>query len=186
VTRLAFARVTTQLPALTREEREEVVTSCDHHDTLKYAAALLLREFARGHAETAKRLDALERKVTGHDEDLREMFNALRALLTPSPRTSRAIGFAKKGNPMNREVGRRLTIHVCHRLGRALVIGQQPAARLEPSLLLTTSRINETLWASAPRRISPLGLWRGFVFVAGAGKLNTAIAANLKELGYGG
>jgi hypothetical protein len=42
------------------------------------------------------RLDALEEKVTGHDEDLREMFNALRALLTPSPRTGREIGFVKK------------------------------------------------------------------------------------------
>jgi hypothetical protein len=61
-------------------------------------AFVRLREFARGHAEIAKRLDALERKVTGHDEDLREMFTALRALLTPSPRTKREIGFAKKGN----------------------------------------------------------------------------------------
>jgi hypothetical protein len=60
-------------------------------------AFVRLREFARGHAEIAKRLDALERKVTGHDEDLREMFTALRALLTPSPRTRREIGFTKKG-----------------------------------------------------------------------------------------
>ena len=115
---------------LTREERDEVVTNCDHLRTLKYAAALpwaftehgalmaatvlnspravemsvfvvrafvRLREYARGHAEIAKRLDALERKVTGHDEDLQEMFNALRALLTPSPQTKREIGFGKKG-----------------------------------------------------------------------------------------
>lgn len=59
-------------------------------------AFVRLREYARGHAEISKRLDALERKVTGHDEDLREMFNALRALLTPSPRSRREIGFAKK------------------------------------------------------------------------------------------
>ena len=59
-------------------------------------AFVRLREYARGHAEIAKRLDALERTVTGHDEDLREMFTALRALLTPSPRTKREIGFAKK------------------------------------------------------------------------------------------
>ena len=114
---------------LTREERDEVVTNCDHLRNLKYAAALpwaftehgsimvasvlnspraiemsvfvvrafvRLREYARGHAEIARRLDALERKVTGHDESLREMFIALRALLTPSPRTSREIGFTKK------------------------------------------------------------------------------------------
>jgi hypothetical protein len=98
---------------LTRKERDEVVTSCDHLHKLKYAAALpwaftehgalmaatvlsspraiemsvfvvrafvRLREFARGHAEIADRLDALERKVTGHDQDLRKMFDALRAL----------------------------------------------------------------------------------------------------------
>lgn len=61
-------------------------------------AFVRLREYARGHAEISKRLDALERKVTGHDEDLREMFNALRALLTPAPRSRREIGFAKKGD----------------------------------------------------------------------------------------
>lgn len=115
---------------LTREERDEVVTNCDHLRNLKYASALpwaftehgaimaaavlnspravemsvfvvrafvRLREFARGHTEIAIRLDALEQRVTGHDEDLREMFNALRALLTPSPRTGREIGFVKQG-----------------------------------------------------------------------------------------
>lgn len=61
-------------------------------------AFVRLREYARGHDEIAKRLDALERKVTGHDEDLREMFTALRTLLTPSPRTRREIGFKKKGD----------------------------------------------------------------------------------------
>ncbi|SRR5260221_2060990 len=57
-----------------------------------------LREHARGHVEIAQRLDALERRVTGHDEDLREMFRALRALLTPSQHTRREIGFTKKGD----------------------------------------------------------------------------------------
>lgn len=60
-------------------------------------AFVRLREFARGHTEIARRLDALEQKVTEHDDDLREMFNALRALLTPSPRATREIGFARKG-----------------------------------------------------------------------------------------
>jgi hypothetical protein len=54
-----------------------------------------LRQFARGHAEITERLDALERRVTGHDDDLREMFDTLRALLAPSPRNTRKIGFAK-------------------------------------------------------------------------------------------
>ena len=33
-------------------------------------AFVRLRAYARGHAEVAKRLDALERRVTDHDDDL--------------------------------------------------------------------------------------------------------------------
>jgi hypothetical protein len=58
-------------------------------------AFVRLRVYARGHAEIAKRLDDLERRVTDHDDDLGEMFGALRALLAPSPRNQREIGFAK-------------------------------------------------------------------------------------------
>ena len=58
-------------------------------------AFIRLRQFASGHTEIVKRLDALERRVTDHDDDLRDMFNALRALLAPSPRNTRRIGFAK-------------------------------------------------------------------------------------------
>jgi hypothetical protein len=45
-------------------------------------AFVRLREYARGHAEIAKRLDA---RTNGHRarRNLREMFTALRALLTP-------------------------------------------------------------------------------------------------------
>ena len=114
---------------LTRVERNEVVTNCDHLGSLKYTSSLpwaftehgvimaasvlnssravemsvfvvrafiRLREFARGHVEISRRLDALERRVTEHDEDLGEMFDALRALLTPSPRLRREIGFVRK------------------------------------------------------------------------------------------
>jgi len=59
-------------------------------------AFVRLREYARGHTEITARLDAIERRVTGHDDDLREMFDALRALLSPSSRSSRKIGFAKQ------------------------------------------------------------------------------------------
>ena len=58
-------------------------------------AFVRLRAYARGHAEIAKRLEALERRVTDHDEDLSDMFKALRTLLAPSPRNTREIGFAK-------------------------------------------------------------------------------------------
>jgi hypothetical protein len=59
-------------------------------------AFVRLRAYARGHTEITKRLDAIERRVTDHDENLRDMFDSLRELLTPSTRTTREIGFAKK------------------------------------------------------------------------------------------
>lgn len=58
-------------------------------------AFIRLREFARGHGEIVKRLDALEKKVAGHDEDLLQMFAALRALLEPPPKRRRRIGFGE-------------------------------------------------------------------------------------------
>jgi hypothetical protein len=59
-------------------------------------AFVRLRDFARTHAEIAAKLSALERKVTGHDEDLKRMFAALRGLLEPPMKPSRPIGFGKK------------------------------------------------------------------------------------------
>jgi len=59
-------------------------------------AFIRLREFARGHTEIMKRLSALERKVAGHDEDLTQMFEALRALLAPREKPRRGIGFKSK------------------------------------------------------------------------------------------
>ena len=59
-------------------------------------AFVRLRDFARTHAEIAAKLSALERKVTGHDEDLKRMFAALRGLLDPPTKPSRPIGFGKK------------------------------------------------------------------------------------------
>jgi hypothetical protein len=58
-------------------------------------AFIRLRGFARGHGEITRRLDALERRVTDHDDDLREMFDSLRELLMPTSRSVREIGFAK-------------------------------------------------------------------------------------------
>ncbi len=56
-------------------------------------AFIRLRQFARDHSEIARRLDALERKVTNHDQSLKEMFAALRALLAPVDKPRRGIGF---------------------------------------------------------------------------------------------
>lgn len=60
-------------------------------------AFIRLRQFARGHADIMKRLAALERKVAGHDEDLKQMFEALRALIAPPEKPKRGIGFRSKG-----------------------------------------------------------------------------------------
>ena len=56
-------------------------------------AFIRLREFARGHKEIATRLDALEKKVAGHDEDLLQMFAALRALIGAETKPRKRIGF---------------------------------------------------------------------------------------------
>lgn len=64
-------------------------------------AFIRIREFADQHSEIARRLDALEKKVVGHDEDLREMFEALRSLLSPPDTPRRRIGFSS-ANPEDR------------------------------------------------------------------------------------
>lgn len=51
------------------------------------------KELARNHAALAAKLDALERKVAGHDADLQQVFAALRALIAPGHEPRRRIGF---------------------------------------------------------------------------------------------
>jgi hypothetical protein len=53
-----------------------------------------LRDLARSHAEIARHLDRLERRVTSHDADLKQVFAALRQLLEPPAPSSRRIGFS--------------------------------------------------------------------------------------------
>lgn len=59
-------------------------------------AFVRLREMAGKHAELSARLTALERKVAGHDQGIREMFQAIRSLLQPPARPRRQIGFGRK------------------------------------------------------------------------------------------
>lgn len=57
-------------------------------------AFIRLRDLSRRHADIAAKLADLERKVAGHDEDLKKMFGALRTLLGPPRALSRRrIGF---------------------------------------------------------------------------------------------
>ena len=56
-------------------------------------AFVRLRDMARNHVAWAAKLDALERKVKGHDTDLEQVFAALRALIAPGRKSRRQIGF---------------------------------------------------------------------------------------------
>jgi hypothetical protein len=56
-------------------------------------AFLRLREWAAGHAELASKLADLERRVAGHDEDLKAIVGALRQLTEPPLAARRKIGF---------------------------------------------------------------------------------------------
>jgi hypothetical protein len=60
-------------------------------------AFIRLRDFARTHADLAKQLAVLERRVTGHDEDLKTVLAGLRALLKPPAKPRPQIGFGSKG-----------------------------------------------------------------------------------------
>jgi ORF6N domain-containing protein len=58
-------------------------------------AFIRLRAVAQRYAELAAKIDALERRVGGHDEDLEQMFTALRALIAPARKAARQIGFGR-------------------------------------------------------------------------------------------
>lgn len=57
-------------------------------------AFVRLRDLARTHAELARHLAVLEQRVTGHDDDLHQLFATLRRLLRQPPRPRRPIGFS--------------------------------------------------------------------------------------------
>ncbi len=56
-------------------------------------AFVKLREFAVGHKELAAKLEQLERKVGGHDTQIRSLFEAIHRLMEPSATKLRRIGF---------------------------------------------------------------------------------------------
>jgi len=57
-------------------------------------AFVKLRELALGHKELAIKLEQLERKVGGHDSQIRSLFDAIRQLMEPPGSKSRRIGFS--------------------------------------------------------------------------------------------
>jgi hypothetical protein len=56
-------------------------------------AFVKLREFAASHKTLATKLEQLERKVGGHDGQIRSLFDAIRQLMEPPTSKSRRIGF---------------------------------------------------------------------------------------------
>ncbi len=55
-----------------------------------------LKEMLLSNKEILVKLEQLEKKVTGHDSEIRTIFNALKQLLTQSVRQRRRIGFRRK------------------------------------------------------------------------------------------
>jgi hypothetical protein len=63
-------------------------------------AFVKLREFALAHKELAAKLDQLERKVSGHDDSIRQLVSAIRQLMAPPPEPKRRkIGFHRENEP---------------------------------------------------------------------------------------
>jgi hypothetical protein len=56
-------------------------------------AFVKLRELAVSHRALATKLAQLERKVGGHDGQIRSLFDAIRQLMEPPPSKSRRVGF---------------------------------------------------------------------------------------------
>ncbi|MEW6653759.1 MAG: ORF6N domain-containing protein, partial [Bacteroidota bacterium] len=111
---------------LTSDEKEEVVTNCDHlkklkfspnfpkafteHGTLMLASVLnspraveasvyvvrafvRLREVLASHKDLAQKLKELESKFEGHDEQIRDIIEAINQLLLPPEKPKKQIGF---------------------------------------------------------------------------------------------
>lgn len=57
-----------------------------------------LRQLALTHKDLAAKLNELERKVTGHDDALRQVVQAIRQLMAPPPeaKPNRRIGFGRE------------------------------------------------------------------------------------------
>lgn len=114
---------------ITAEEKQEVITNCDHLNKLKFSPALpyaftehgaimlasvlnseraieasvyvvrafvRLRELLTTHKAVALKLAELERKVIGHDQDIRAVVEAIRQLMTVPEAKKRRIGFERK------------------------------------------------------------------------------------------
>ena len=112
---------------LTKDEKLEVVTNCDHLQKIKFSAVnpyvftehgaimaasvlnsakavevsvlvvrafVQLREVIAGHRELARKINQLERRLSGHDSQILVMIEAIKQLMNPKPPPRpRQIGF---------------------------------------------------------------------------------------------
>ena len=56
-----------------------------------------IREILSAHKDLARKLDHLEQKVSGHDVDIRQIFDAIRQLMEPPKEKRWKIGFGVLG-----------------------------------------------------------------------------------------
>ncbi len=56
-------------------------------------AFVQLRALLGGHAELARKFAELERRIEGHDDAIRSLFDAIRQLMAPPKKGRRVIGF---------------------------------------------------------------------------------------------
>jgi hypothetical protein len=72
-------------------------------------AFVQLRQVLAGHAELARKLVELERRIEGHDADIQSLFEAIRQLMAPpQPGERPEIGFHVKDDSVSYRVKRRL------------------------------------------------------------------------------
>jgi hypothetical protein len=82
------------LSSILKSQRAIVVNIAIMRAFVRLRATLAL------HSELASKLTALERKVAGHDESIRTLFDAIRQLMSPPAKPRRSIGFkVEEGRP---------------------------------------------------------------------------------------
>lgn len=94
-----------------------------------------LRRVASSYAVIEKRLEQIERKLGGHDEQLIQIFKTLRQLISPPPRPKQPVGFRLPETTDSR-VKRRVVRRSARRTrgsNTAVQLGRLSSAQLEAS-----------------------------------------------------
>ena len=90
------------LPNVFTEHGAIMLASVLNSDRAIEASIFVVRAFVRFremilvHKELASKIMELERKVAGHDKDIRNLLTAIRQLMIPPEKSKRQIGFQRK------------------------------------------------------------------------------------------